>query len=68
MNNSLFKILFKMDYSDIKVLNSLNLYDEDILLKLGTLDKGNMYINFNYNSSFLNVRTNELEKEILEGE
>lgn len=68
LNNSLFKILFKMDYSDIKVLNSLNLYDEDILLKLGTLDKGNMYINFNYNSSFLNVRTNELEKEILEGE
>lgn len=68
LNNSLFKIIFKMEYSDTKILNNLNLYDEDVLSKLSTLDKGNMYISFNYNNSFLNIRGNEIERELLKEE
>lgn len=67
LNNSLFKIFFKLEYSDLEILDKFNVLNEETLTKISSLNKGNMFISFNSNKAFLKVIANDFEKEMIGG-
>lgn len=67
LNNSEFKIFFKIEYSDTEFLNKLNIISKENLSQISRLEKGNMLLGFCNNIVFLKVKASDYEKEIIEG-
>lgn len=66
INNSNFKIFFKLDFSDSEFLQKYYILDKNELHKVNRLDKGQSLICFKNANITLNVKANKYEEEILE--
>lgn len=67
LNNSEFKVFFKLEYSDTEILTKLNIMTKENLLEISRLEKGNMLLGFCNNIALLKVKTSKYENEIIEG-
>lgn len=67
LNNSEFKIFFRIEYSDTDFLSKLNVINKENLFQISRLEKGNMFLGFCNNIAFLKVKASDYEKEIIEG-
>lgn len=68
INNSSFKIFFKLDFSDSEFLQKYYILGEEELYKINRLDKGQNLICFKNITLTLNIKANNYEKEIVEGD
>ncbi len=68
LNNSEFKVFFKLEYSDSEVLSKLNVIAKDTLKDVSRLEKGSMLLGFCNNNTVLKVKASNYEDEIIEGE
>lgn len=66
LNNSSFKIFFKIDYTNISILSKLALLNEDVIKSISRLNKGQALIVFANNTFVINIKANEYEKEIID--
>ncbi len=66
LNNSCFKLFFKLEYSDIKVLDKLNILNSYVYEKISYLGKGQLLMMFKNNIALLNVKANSYENNIVE--
>ena len=66
INNSSFKIYFKLNFSDSEFLQKYYILEENELYKVNRLDKGQNLICFKNIALTLNVKANAYEKEIIE--
>lgn len=67
LNNCFFKVIFKLDFNDISVLNNISGINNEILESINLLDKGQSLIMFNNSSTKLLVQASDYEKELIEG-
>lgn len=65
INNSSFKIYFKLDFSDGEFFKKYYILNDNQLYKINRLDKGQSMICFKNSVITLNIKANEYEKEIL---
>ena len=65
LNNSGFKVFFKLDYSDLEILKKLSLINKENLNNLLRLDKGQAFISLKNNNVILNIKANEYENELI---
>ena len=68
LNNSEFKIFFKLEFSDTKILEHLNVITKENLINISRLEKGSMILGFCNNVSILRVKASNYEHKIIEGE
>lgn len=68
LNNSEFKIFFKLEYSDTEILSKLNIMNSDNLLEISRLEKANMLLGFCNNIAVLKIKASEYEKYLIEGD
>lgn len=68
LNNCFFKVIFKLDFNDINVLNKLSGITNDVLDDINLLDKGESLIIFNNNNMKLNIEANEYENSLIKGD
>lgn len=68
LNNCFFKVIFKLDFNDISVLNKISGINHEILESINLLDKGESLIMFNNNSTKLFIQASNYEKELIEGD
>ncbi|MDD3303340.1 MAG: DUF87 domain-containing protein [Clostridia bacterium] len=66
LNNSAFKLFFKLDFSDIDILSKLSCINSNIINSISKLDKGQALIVFSNNTFIINIKSNEYEKEIID--
>lgn len=67
LNNCFFKVIFKLDFNDINILDKVSGITNEVLDKISMLDKGESLIMFNNSNTKLIVQASEYEKEIIEG-
>lgn len=68
LNNSQFKLFFKMEYINTSVLNSINMISNDVVDSISRLKRGQALLNVaNYNM-VLDIKSSDYENEIIEGE
>lgn len=67
LNNSGFKMFFKLDFSDLEILEKLSLMNTDSLSNISKLDKGQVFLGFKNNNVILNVKSNEYEEQLIKG-
>jgi type IV secretory pathway VirB4 component len=67
LNNSGFKMFFKLDFADLEILQKLSIINDDIITKISKLDKGQALMGFKSNSVFLNIKSNEYEDKLIKG-
>ena len=67
LNNCGFKLFFRIEYSDKKILENINIIEKSDLEKIYRLDKGMYLIFFNNNKVTLKVKSSRYEEEIMEG-
>ncbi len=65
LNNSGFKVFFKLDFSDLEILQKLSLINKENLDNILRLDKGQAFIGFKSNNIILNIKANEYEDELI---
>lgn len=65
LNNSGFKVFFKLDFSDLEILKKLSLINKESLNNLLRLDKGQAFISLKNNNVILNIKANEYENELI---
>ena len=68
LNNCFFKVIFRLDFSDIEILSNISGINSQMLENVNTLDKGQAQFIFNNNILKLLVEANEYEKELIEGD
>lgn len=68
LNNCGFKLFFRLEYSDKKILENINLIDEDELKKINRLEKGQTLINFCNNRIVINIKSSDYEEKLMEVE
>lgn len=68
LNNSEFKIFFKLEYSDTEFLSKLNIMTAQNLIEISRLEKGNMLLGFCNNIAHLKVNLSDYEKVLIEGD
>lgn len=68
MNNSFIKMFFKMEYSDIDVLNKIGIFAQNEIINMHKLNKGSALMSFQGNIVQLDIKSNEYESKIIEGE
>lgn len=68
LNNCFFKVIFRLDFSDIEVLNKISGIDNKILENVNMLDKGESLLLFNNNNIKLLIKANNYEEELIKGE
>lgn len=68
LNNCFFKVIFRLDFSDIEVLNRISGIDNKILENVNMLDKGESLLLFNNNNIKLLIKANEYEEELIKGD
>lgn len=67
LNNSEFKVFFKLEYSDTEILTKLNIITKDNLIDIARLEKGTMFLGFCNNITILKVKSSTYENKIIEG-
>ena len=68
LNNCFFKIIFRLDFSDIEILNKISGIDEKILENVNLLDKGESLLLFNNNNIKLQIKANNYEQQVIKGD
>ena len=68
LNNSEFKIFFKLEFSDRELLDRLNIMTKENLSSISRLEKRTMLLGFLNNISILKIKSSKYEHEIIEGE
>ena len=68
LNNCFFKVIFRLDFSDIEILSNISGINSQMLENVNSLDKGQAQFIFNNNILKLLVEANEYEKELIEGD
>lgn len=68
LNNCNFKMFFKMDFRDVKILENISVLDLEYLKTLSYLNKGQAMLAFKNNIITLNIKANNYEKSLIEGE
>ena len=68
LNNCFFKVIFRLDFSDIEILSNISGINNQMLENVNTLDKGQAQFIFNNNILKLLIEANEYEKELIEGD
>ncbi len=67
LNNSAFKIFFKLEFSDNEVLKKLNIINDLVLEEILRLEKRNAIMTLNNNIVSLNIKSNDIERKIILG-
>ena len=68
LNNSQFKLFFKMDYSDLEILKNVSVINKSDIINISKLSKGYMYLSFNDNNVKIKITASKFEEELLKGE
>ena len=68
LNNCFFKVIFRLDFSDIDILSNISNINTDMLENVNMLDKGQAQFIFNNNILKLLIEANDYEKELIEGD
>lgn len=68
LNNSSFKMLFKLDYSEFDVLNRLSTLTTETIKNLASIEKGQAILLFKNNSLKLNIKASRYENDIIKEE
>lgn len=68
LNNSEFKIFFKLEFSDRELLDKLNIMTRENLANIARLEKQTMLMGFLNNISMLKIKASNYEHKIIEGE
>lgn len=68
LNNCFFKVLFRLDFSDIEVLNKISGIDDRILKNVNLLEKGESLLLFNNNNIKLSIKASNFERELIKGD
>ena len=68
LNNSEFKIFFKLEFSDRELLEKLNIMTKENLASIARLEKQTMLMGFLNNISVLKIKASNFEHKIIEGE
>lgn len=68
LNNCFFKVMFRLDFKDVKVLKEISGINNEILEKISFLNKGQCTFLFNNNIMQLSIEASNYEKELIEGE
>ena len=68
LNNSEFKIFFKLEFSDRELLDKLNIMTRENLANIARLEKQTMLMGFLNNISVLKIKASNFEHKIIEGE
>lgn len=68
LNNCGFKLFFRMEFSDRKILENLSSIGMDEIQKIYKLDKGQSLLNFSNNQVILTIKPSQYEEKIMEGE
>ena len=65
LNNSSFKLFFKLDYEDTEILQKLTIMNENTLNEIFNLEKGQVLLFINNYYFCINVKANDYEYKIL---
>ena len=68
LNNCGFKMFFRLEYSDKKILENINLIQADEINIISRLEKGQVLMNFCNNKVILNIKSSDYEKKLMEVE
>ena len=68
LNNSEFKLFFKLEFSDSEIMEKLNVITKENLDKIVRLEKASMLLGFCNNTAILKVKASNYENEIIEGD
>lgn len=68
LNNCFFKMIFRLDFQDLEVLNKISGFNKNTLDNVNSLDKGQGLLLFNNNNIKLLIEASEYEKKLIEGE
>jgi type IV secretory pathway VirB4 component len=68
INNSFFKIFFKMEYSDTEILSKIGVLNLNELNEIARLKKGSMIISLHSNIINLDIKSNEYEDRLIKGD
>ena len=66
LNNCGFKLFFRVEFSDRKVLENMNIADSSQIDKIYKLNKGQGVLNFCNNSIVINIKSSEYEENLME--
>lgn len=66
LNNCGFKMFFRIEFSDRKILENMNIADEKEFSKIYKLNKGEGMLNFCNNSIVINIKSSEYEENLME--
>ena len=67
LNNSAFKVFFKLEFADSEILKKLNIIDDKILNEMSRLDKKMAIITLNNNIVTINIKSSDIERKIILG-
>ena len=67
LNNSAFKVFFKLEFADSEILKKLNIIDDKILNEMSRLDKKMAIITLNNNIVTVNIKSSDIERKIILG-
>ena len=65
LNNSAFKLFFKMEYNDKEILQKIVMKDKNIVEMMSNLQKGQAILGIKNDYVAINVKANKYEKKIL---
>lgn len=65
LNNSEFKLYFKMEYSDLEVLKNLSVIQKADVVNISKLPKGSMFLTFEDNNVKIKITASDYEKDLL---
>lgn len=68
LNNCFFKLIFRLDFKDISLLNKISGINNEIFESINYLDKGQSVLLFNNNLMKIVIEASEYEKKLIEGE
>lgn len=66
LNNCGFKMFFRVEFSDRKKLENMNIADSSQIDKIYKLNKGQGVLNFCNNSIVINIKSSEYEEKLME--
>lgn len=67
LNNSCFKMFFRMDYFNSEVLKKIAILNETNIEKVLKLDKGECIIHFKNNITTLQIKASQYEEDLMKG-
>ena len=67
LNNCSFRIFFKLNFSDTKILQQIGVIDLEQMKQLYKLNKGQANIFFNYSNIVMNIKSCDFEEKIIGG-